>query len=90
MFLVSIAYFKFWGFLDGSGIFLMFFVSVSSVKSWLFEGHSKVFNFSTDSAKYLLKDLAISSLLFTNKVSLPAFSFVLISKDFEFLMSLNY
>ena len=44
--------------------FLIILVSVSSVKYSLFEGHSKVFSFSTDSAKCLLNSLAIS-LLFT-------------------------
>ena len=46
----------------------MILVSVSSVKPLLFEGYSKVLNFSTVSAKCLLNILAISS-LFTNKVS---------------------
>lgn len=47
--------------------FIMIAVSWTFSKSLLFEGHSKVFNISTVSAKYSLKVLAISS-LFTNKV----------------------
>ena len=57
--------------------FLMILVSISSVKSSLFEGHSKVSNFSTVSAKCLLNVLAISS-LFTNKVSFSTISFVFV------------
>ena len=48
--------------------FLIIAVSWSFSKSVLFEGHSKVFNVSTVSAKCLLKVLAISS-FFTSKVS---------------------
>ena len=59
--------------------FLMILVSISLVKSSLFEGHSKVPNFSTVSAKFLLNVLAIWS-LFTNKVFfLISFAFVVIS-----------
>ena len=53
----------------------MILVSVSLVKSSLFEGHSKVFKFSTVSAECLLKVLAISSLV-SNKVSFLTMSFV--------------
>ena len=55
----------------------MILVSVSSVKSLIFEGHSKVFNLSTVSAKCLLNVLAISS-LFTEKVSFSTISFVFV------------
>ena len=55
----------------------MILVSASSVKCSLFDGHSKVFNFSSLFEKCLLNVLAISS-LFTNKVSFSTISFVFV------------
>ena len=55
--------------------FLMTLISVSLVKTSLFESNSKLFNFSIVSAKRLLKFLAILS-LFTNQVSFPTILFV--------------
>ena len=55
----------------------MIAISCSFSKFSLFEGHLKVFNMSTVSAKSLLKVLAIS-LLFTSKVSLFVTSFELL------------